>query len=82
VLFVGFEGLRHRDVERSPSQVLDVGPRRVEVCVGDDHLVGHIQAGKENPLGRASLVGGYDVLEAGQLSDPVPEAVPGFRAGV
>ena len=38
--------------------------------------------GEEDPLGGASLVGGDDVLEAGQFADLVVEAVEASRAGV
>jgi hypothetical protein len=72
----------NHEVARLGALHLDVRPRGVEVVV-----VRHDEAGlqdrmKEDAFGRAALVGGDDVLEAGQVAHDRLEPVEGAAAGV
>ncbi len=69
-------------VTRLRPLVFDVGPGRVEMGVVGNHVAGLDHRGEEDSLGGPSLVGGYDLGEAGHALDGVAEPVEGAAAGI
>ena len=67
------------DIDGEGLAALDVALGGVEVGVAGDHLAGLDEVGEQHVLGCAALVGGDDVLEAGELGDGVLHVVE--RAG-
>ena len=75
---------RDQEVDGARPGVLDVGARGVEVAVVRDHLSGTAHQFEEDAFAGATLVGGQDVLEAGERAHRLLQRVPalGTRVGL
>ncbi len=79
---VGIGALGHGQIDGRGADELDVRPRGVEMGIVRHLLAGSADDGEEDAFGGASLVGGDDVFQAGQLADFALEAEEAAAAGV
>ena len=81
-LELGVVSLLDGDVDGESLAALDVALGGVEVGVAGDDVAGLHQVAEQHVLGCAALVGGDDILEAGQLGDGVLHMIERTGAAV
>ena len=75
-------GFGNGQIHGARAGEFDIGAGGIEVGVGGDHVAGLAHHGEQDAFGRASLVGGNHVAEAGQLVGRALQAEEALAAGV
>ena len=75
-------GFRYRQVNGARAGKFDVGARGIEVRIVGHHVPGPAHHREQDALGRAALMGGNHVAEAGQLLHHTLHSEEALAAGV
>ncbi len=82
MLGLAVASLRDQEVAGLGALELDIGSGGVEVGVGGHHIAFSDHRRKEKPFGSPALMGGQDLVEAGDRGDRLAEPLVGAAAGV